>query len=135
MNTKVRMADDVEPVYVSDAAAFAKVAQAVEHKIESFYVESMGAFVWLRHPTALARGEFEGRFVGEGRAKAIATMKIDLCQMVICDEKGNLIFPTRDSARKTLGPLDAEIVTEISQRAESIMKITKEDIEEAIENF
>ena len=121
--------------FVDGIDQFIELQREYESAIQPFFVEAWGRWVHVRKPNALERSVFEGKFVGNDRAEAVRFMKLDCCYLILCSNSGKPLFSNVSEARKVLGRQDGEAITQIAKKAEELMRIKKEDIEEATQNL
>ena len=83
---------------LTDAASILAIQDV---SIKRIYVPAWDMSVYLRTPTALAKGHFEASVAAENRD--IDTLKLRLCAMTVCDAQGNLLFKNDKEAINGLG--------------------------------
>ena len=88
--------------------------------------------VYLRSPTALAKGRFEASVADE--ARDIKTLKLRLCAMTLCDQQGHLLFDSEEEAIMGLGERNSQAIEVIATEALRMIQITEDDLEGAVKN-
>ena len=114
-----------ETQVIGNASDFDDVIDA---PIERHFIKALNRIVHMKTPSAHARGRYEASLIGESRENSLPMLKIDLCQITLCDEKGKLIFPNKEQARKVLGKLNSLAIEEMAEIAARMSKIGKEEI-------
>lgn len=122
-------------LFLDNLSQFEELQKEYEKTVEQFYVEAWDRWIYVREPSALERSIFEGGFVGDKRPDAVKHMKIDTCYLIMCTAEGKPLFSNLQQARKILVTQNGNAITQIANKAEKLMKITKEDIEAATENL
>lgn len=97
--------------------------------VRKVFIKTLGTHVFLRIPTARARGLFEASVAAEDRH--VESMKMRLCSIALCDENGKLFIPSMDGAAKHLGSVGSDVIEEIAGHVREMIRIQPEDVDEA----
>ena len=97
-----------------------------------FHVPEWNDTVYLRHPTANDRDEWEVH-MQENRGKAKSIWRAQLAAILLCDEGGNRLFTKPDDIRR-LGEHSAAAVNRIWERALELMSVTEQEVNELEKN-
>lgn len=130
MKEKVATVSELPPGGVLSDAASILAIQDME--VKRVFVPQWNQHVYLRTPSALAKGRFEASVAGDD--KEIRTLKLRLCAMTLCDQQGQLLFSSEKDGVSGLGSKNSQAIEVIATEALKMIQITETDIEDATKN-
>lgn len=97
-----------------------------------FHVPEWGDDVFLRHPTANDRDEWE-LYCNENRGKRGTLWRAKLAAMILCDEDGKLLFTKSDDVER-LGTKSASALHRIWERGLQLFAVSEREVDELEKN-